>query len=384
MCPSMRLALIGTEKLPIPPIKGGAIQTYIDQVTRFLTQHHDVTVLGIGDPALPPVAERHGATYLRISTPPNEETLYLKGLVNEIARMEFDLIHIFNRPAFVLPIKAVSPRSRMVTSIHNEMFRPNKIAPGEARKCIATVEKIITISHYIGRTVLQLYPEAEAKLRTIHAGANVADFLPRWMPGGEKMNAEVRKELGLGPGPVVLFVGRLSQTKGAHLVLHAIMEVFAKHPEAQLLIVGSKWYGGNEEDYYTGYLRELARPFKNRIFFTGFVPPAEVPRYFATGDVFVCASQWNEPLARVHYEAMAAGLPIVTTDSGGNAEVVHGLGNGWVIKDWHNPKAFARAISAYLGDKKLAEKTGKRGRELAVSNYTWKRVASELMEVYEG
>jgi len=52
------------------------------------------------------------------------------------------------------------------------------------------------------------------------------------------------------------------------------------------------------------------------------------------GDIFVCASQWNEPLARIHYEAMAAGLPIITTDRGGNAEIFEDNVNGIIIKDY--------------------------------------------------
>ena len=58
------------------------------------------------------------------------------------------------------------------------------------------------------------------------------------------------------------------------------------------------------------------------------------------GDLFVCSSQWNEPLARVHYEAMAAGIPIITTNRGGNAEVMNQGKNGIIIDDYDQPKAF--------------------------------------------
>jgi len=55
------------------------------------------------------------------------------------------------------------------------------------------------------------------------------------------------------------------------------------------------------------------RTIKRPVVFTGFIPPSEIPPYYNVGDIFVCASSGMSP-ARIHYEAMAAGLPIITTD----------------------------------------------------------------------
>ncbi|MEX2103902.1 MAG: glycosyltransferase, partial [Bacilli bacterium] len=72
--------------------------------------------------------------------------------------------------------------------------------------------------------------------------------------------------------------------------------------------------------------------------------------HFLIGDIFVCSSQWQEPLARVHYEAMGAGLPIITTHRGGNAEVIKTGENGIVIEDYSNPQAWAATISYLLSN----------------------------------
>ena len=79
----------------------------------------------------------------------------------------------------------------------------------------------------------------------------------------------------------------------------------------------------NEEDEYGIYCKNLCNDISDNVVFTGFIPPSEIPQYYNLGDIFVCASQWEEPLARVHYEAMAAGLPIITTDRGGNEKYLY-------------------------------------------------------------
>jgi spore coat protein SA len=132
-------------------------------------------------------------------------------------------------------------------------------------------------------------------------------------------------------------------------------------------------------------LNTLAKTLKGPVVFTGFVTPAEMASYYNLGDVFICASQWEEPLARVHYEAMAAGLPIITTNRGGNAEVVkEQYGNGIAIDDYSNPKVFAEKINYLLDNQKAAIEFGKTGRDLAVKKYSWERVANDLLKLFSG
>lgn len=103
-----------------------------------------------------------------------------------------------------------------------------------------------------------------------------------------------------------------------------------------------------------------------------------MPQYYNLGDIFVCASQWEEPLARVHYEAMAAGLPIITTDRGGNGEIFEEEVNGLLIKDYNNPNSFSHYINYLLSRPNVAEELGLNARKTALEKYTWQRVAEEV------
>lgn len=121
---------------------------------------------------------------------------------------------------------------------------------------------------------------------------------------------------------------------------------------------------------------------EGHVIFTSYVPVEEIPKYYSAADIFVCASQWEEPLARVHYEAMAAGLPMITTKRGGNHEVVRNKETGIVIKDYKNPNEFSKAGSTLFDDPKRMHKMGSRGRLLVEKKYNFNRVANDLEAIY--
>jgi Glycosyltransferase len=164
-------------------------------------------------------------------------------------------------------------------------------------------------------------------------------------------------------------------------LISAMSKVIKKHPSAVLLLVGSKWYGNNEENDYVREIKVKAEKLGAAIQMTGFIPPSEVADYFLLGDIFVCASQWEEPLARVHYEAMATGLSTITTNRGGNPEVIIPGKNGIVITDYENSGAFADRIDYLLSRPNKREEMGRRGRELAELHYGWSRVAWDILSV---
>lgn len=377
----MKIALVCTEKLPVPPVAGGAVQLYIDGIVPWLSRQHDITVYSIQYPGLPEEEVKDNVKYIRV--PGKTDTLYVNNIK---ARLEpsYDLIHVFNRPRFLLSFMESLPDTRFSLSLHNEMFHKDKISDEAAKKCIEKAEFINTVSRYIADTVKQRFPIAEKKLRVVYSGVDFQKYTPAWTAEGAEKKLEIKKKLGLNDHKVVLLVSRLSVKKGVHVILRAMEKVMASHKDVALVIVGSKWYGKNEIDDYTKSLWTLSKDLSGPIVFTGFVPPANIPEYFSIGDVFVCASQWNEPLARVHYEAMAAGLPIITTNRGGNAEVVDGYGNGIIIDDYKDSDVMANRISFLLDNPEKALEMGKMGRKLAEEKFNWERVAGEVLPSIEG
>lgn len=377
----MRIALICTEKLPVPPVAGGAVQLYIEGVVPYLAAHHEVTVFCIQHPELPANEVRNGVKYIRISaTSKNGYVAKIKPYLKD----NFDLIHVFNRPQSVLTLsEGVSSNVRFGLSLHNEMFHEEKITDEQALECVNRVDFINTVSKFIADGVKARVPCAEEKLNVIYSGADIGAYEPSGSDAALENKKMLLDKYGLTGYKVILYVGRLSVKKGVDILLKAVKSVMDFRDDVALVIVGSKWYGKNEKDDYTASLEILSKKLKGPIVFTGFLPPSEIPLHYNIGDIFVCSSQWNEPLARVHYETMAAGLPIITTARGGNAEVVEKGINGLVLDDksYNNPERMAEYINYLLDKPQIAAQLGKNGRRLAEKHYNWERVANNILDV---
>ncbi|NPV70325.1 MAG: glycosyltransferase family 4 protein [Firmicutes bacterium] len=377
----MKVALVCTEKLPVPPVKGGAIQLYIDGVLPYLSNKHDLTVFGIEDPSLPGREAGPYAEFVRL--PAGSTTEYLSEIARALESTPSDIVHVFNRPKWVPALNHASPESTWLLNVHNEMFNSGKISRTDAENCIALVRGIATVSDFIKRSITALYPEAASKCRVVYSGVDTLLYRPAWeSEQAAARRREVRSRLGLEDPWVLLFVGRLTDKKGAHIVLKAMHEIRRLHPRIALVVVGSRWYGGNTSDDYVRYLDREAAKLGKSVVFTGFVPPSEVPAYYAAADAFVCASQWTEPLSRTIYEAMASGLPVITTSRGGNAEIIRGTGAGLIVDDYTNPGEFAHHVSYLYSNPAHAERMGRTGRQLAEGWYGWERVAADLDEMY--
>jgi glycosyltransferase involved in cell wall biosynthesis len=88
------------------------------------------------------------------------------------------------------------------------------------------------------------------------------------------------------------------------------------------MVLGSSFFNdANGENYFIRQLKEKAEGIKERIVFTGFIPYPLVPDYLQTGDIAVLPSMWDEPFGLTVVEAMAVGLPLITTRSGGIPEI---------------------------------------------------------------
>lgn len=378
----MRICMICTEKLPLPPVRGGAIQAYIAGVLPFLSARHAVTVISRTDPLLPETVQPapDGVRYLRVDAAGGPDA-YFDGVALLLAQERFDVIELFNRPAHLPLLAAAAGPTPILLSMHNDMFDPDRMDADAARSVLGRSCRVVAISDYVKERIDTLYPGFSRKLVTIRSGVDLQAFVPWWRARARRQ--QLRKRLGLLGRPVVLHVSRLSPKKGNHLVLEAMHTVRERHPAAVLLVVGSRWYGTNESNDYTRALELMALDLNGGVRFTGWIPHGRMPDLFLTGDLFVHASQWQEPLARVHYEAMAVGLPIVTTDRGGNIEVMQEGLNGLIARPHDHPIAFADPINHLLDHPKLRERMGRCGRKLAEEHYAFHRVARELLEVLE-
>jgi glycosyltransferase involved in cell wall biosynthesis len=129
-----------------------------------------------------------------------------------------------------------------------------------------------------------------------------------------------RQRLGLAiDAPVLVSVGALVERKGFHRVIECLPALRRRFPGLRYLVVGGP---GPEGDFGARLRRDaIDLGLQECVVFLGTLAPEELKVPLSAADVFVLATR-NEGWANVFLEAMACGLPVVTTDVGGNAEVV--------------------------------------------------------------
>jgi glycosyltransferase involved in cell wall biosynthesis len=180
-----------------------------------------------------------------------------------------------------------------------------------------------------------------------------------WLPRRDA----VRAELGLS-GVVFLYVGRLWMGKGLDDLLHAYASlVRAGDLETSLLIVGD----GLDEARVRALVVQLQLP---RVVFAGFIQQDDLPRYQAASDVFVFPTL-GDPNGLVVEEAMAAGLPVISTAAAGDIRVRVPDGEAGFVVPPADPGALAAAMRALASDAEA------RGRMAAMAGHLVERRGHE-------
>ncbi|MCO7175211.1 glycosyltransferase family 4 protein [Sporolactobacillus kofuensis] len=374
----MKIAFICSDRGPCPPVRGGAIQLLISKVAPLLAKDHKVTVFSITDPHLHAREKVDQVHYERF-----DKSQFFYHVCKRVREKKFDVIQVYNRPGWVPFLRDAAPRAKILLSLHNRVFETLKVDQEHAARGMQESDGILTVSRFIAKDTVKKFPDVSEKLHVLYTGVDIHDYAPIWTDTGKKWRKQIRSLYSIGPqDPLLLFVGRLVSAKGCHLLLKAMKELLVTHQQAKLLIVGSKWYADESSSAYIEDLKTLANQMNGSIIFTSYVSVNEIPKYFSAADLFVCPSQWKEPLARVHYEAMAAGLPIITTNRGGNPELFHHGKDALIIKDYKDPAAFTKAITKLLENRDHAEKMGRIGRKKVKKTYNFARVASDLDALY--
>src|SRR3989441_2026682 len=191
--------------------------------------------------------------------------------------------------------------------------------------------------------------------------------------------SRLREELGLPPcAPLIAVLSRLHRVKGIEYFLEAAAIVCRRFPEACFLIVGE----GMVMD--SPYRRELEGHavrlgLGRRAVFTGF--RVDVPELLSEVAVSVLPCVSSEGLSNALLESMAAGVPVVATRVGGNAEAIEEGATGLLVPP-RDPRALSHAICQVLEDRELALRLGQAGRQRVAEYFSLERMVRETEDLY--
>ncbi|MDR1441331.1 MAG: glycogen synthase [Bifidobacteriaceae bacterium] len=248
---------------------------------------------------------------------------------------------------------------------------------------------VIAVSAGMRRDILRVYPFVDPdRVDVVHNGIDLDKWRPRRDAGAE---AIVRQH-GIDPEkPTVVFVGRITRQKGLPYFLRAV-----RHLEAGVQVVLAAGAPDTPQiaAEVRGLVEELSRERQGITWIDQMLPQKELDAILSHASVFACPSIY-EPLGIVNLEAMACGVPVVATATGGIPEVVEDGVTGWLVPIEQasdgtgtplDPERFITAMAAAL-NQALADPTrlaafGAASRRRVEEHFSWQAIGERTVEVY--
>ena len=223
--------------------------------------------------------------------------------------------------------------------------------------------KIIAPSQYLKRIIFG-WGVPSQKIEVVY---NAAVTLPDLTISKE----EIQKKIGVD-GDIILSVGRLMSWKGFDMLIELMPDLLKENHNFRLLIVGE----GPEKENLKTQISNLK--LENKIKLTDKVDHSQMYLYFGAADLFVLNTGY-EGLSHVILEAMQSGLPIITTNIGGNPELIENGDNG-ILVDRNNKEQMKEAILRLTKNKDLQEKFRQSSKE-KLTVFTWQNTMNNTLEI---
>ncbi len=215
------------------------------------------------------------------------------------------------------------------------------------------VSKVIAPSQYL-KNIISNWGVAPDAIEVIYNA-------PVRFPDLSVSKEEAQEKIGI-KGDIILSVGRLMPWKGFDVLVEIMPDLLKENPNLYLVIVGE----GPEKEKLRG----------NRVKLVGKIPHNQIYWYFRAANLFVLNTGY-EGLSHTILEAMQAGLPIITTDIGGNPELIENEENGILI-DYNNKEQLKQAILRLSADQGLQEKFKQNSKD-KLQMFTWQNIIDKIL-----
>ena len=262
------------------------------------------------------------------------------------------------RKRFLPALKGFSltcnPFHRLILKLEKSIFES-----GQCRKFIA-------ISQMVKNDILKHYHCPQENISVVYNGVD----LTRFHPENKNIHREnIRNALGIPKNSVlILFVGSGFERKGLKSLLQATK--YFKSKDWRLVIMGKgKW---------KKYIHFAPENLRSQIIYKEPVP--DIEKYYAAADIFALPSIY-EPFGNANLEALASGLPVITTRHCGAADIIQHRLNGLIVEAPESSEEVAENINS-LFDPTVRQSMGQNGRVLA-EQFSVEKNTHEMVKIYE-
>jgi glycosyltransferase involved in cell wall biosynthesis len=246
-------------------------------------------------------------------------------------------------------------------------FQNNNTSPPRFQRRFAGAVNVATAcSDFAARWNEKYFGFPSGAIRTIYNAVDPARFRPQ-----QDWNCSK---------PIVSFAGKTDPIKGPDVLLRAARRVASRNSNFCVQIVGRKFYDRDETDEYQVELQALATELRNcgvAVEFTGWLSRDRLPQVLGRAHIGVTPSRWDEPFGMVTAEAMACGMAMVGSRTGGTPEVIADAG---FLYEREDTNELASHLARLLADRDLCRAYGQKARARAES-LTWAHVWNQLREL---
>ena len=339
----MKILLINSSFLPLPAVKGGAVEFLVDEYLKYNSsvQNHDIVVYSVYDLKINKVEnDKYNSVEFRYINKKRKFFIFLKTLlfikrkilrkkqvptayafsvINDLKKRKeldsYDVVIFENQiESIMMYSKKIS--GYKVEHLHNDYLNINT---KEAFKVTNACDEFWGVSEFICNQINEINPKSKTKV--LYNGINVEKF--SYVPSLTEKNIVYDKTGFKSTDYIILYVGRIMPEKGVLELIKSFNKVKSEKDNMKLLIVGNKKNNRKEINEY--YDKMLSEKLKNddSIYFYGNATYDELKIIYNMVNLQVVPTLCEEAFGLVLLEGMSANLPIIVTKSGGMTEVIN-------------------------------------------------------------
>lgn len=378
----MKIAIIGPQGYPVPAVKGGAIETLIDVITKENEKEKklDIDIYTIFDKdAVKESSKYTKSKYIFLCKYKKYKFIrdkcvslfrklfnielaytYASQVVRYIRNNNYDKVIIEGDSSLVGPISKVVDKEKIYLHIHHDPLNTNH---DTFRNELLMCKKIISVSNYVNKGLFKCVAPKQLKAEVLLNCTDTRNFDKNLY---KKESIDYRKKYGVNDNDIVImFVGRPVPQKGVKELLLAFKKLVNNYSNIKLLIVGNSGFGIETITDYDKVLMQIASSVKDKVIFTGFIHNKQLPIIHSIADIAVVPSIYDEPAGLVVIEALASGLPLIITNSGGMPEYIDNECAKIVTRNENIIDNLNEAIEELVVNKNLREDMGKKAHIFA-------------------
>ena len=342
----IKVAIVSPGYFPVPPVNGGAIESLIDLLVKEndIANNLDLTVFSMYDKSAEEIAAGyHNSKIFYIKIPQIirffdlmiyyivrnflkkkkhmsyryilQRLYYINRVAKIVWKNDFDKLIFENHPTLLLALRRHGNYKKYMGKYYYHAHNEITDTFGN-EEYLKRVTQFICVSKFIEKSIRKrLHIQNTNQFVVLK---NCVDE-EKFKINDESLIKRFKEKYKIPDNfTIFAFTGRLNAEKGVGELLLAYKG--ANPPNSRLIIAGSYFFKSSMKSDYEFELKDIAESIKEQVIFTGNIPYDEMPLLYASADVIVLPSIWNDPAPLTVIESLTCGKPLITTFSGGIPE----------------------------------------------------------------